>query len=85
MLRHSQKKDQAVKITLPDGTHGFVSTDRRCHVSYDFPAHVKIELQPSLAEQQRSEQNCLIDKEVLATKGRIAECYPVEGIIRVKS
>ena len=31
------------------------------------------------------EQNCLIDKEVLATKGKIAECYPVEGIIRVKS
>lgn len=47
MLRHSQQKDQAVKITLPDGTHGFVSTDRRCHVSYDFPAHVKIELQPT--------------------------------------
>ena len=56
MLRHSQQKDQAVKITLPDGTHGFVSTDRRYHVSYDFPAHVKIELQPSPAEQQRSEQ-----------------------------
>lgn len=47
MLRHSQQKDQAVKITLPDGSYGFVSTDRRCHVSYDFPAHVKIELQPT--------------------------------------
>ncbi|EEG86189.1 hypothetical protein PROPEN_02022 [Proteus penneri ATCC 35198] len=32
-----------------------------------------------------NEQNCLIDKELLATKGKIAECYPVEGIIRVKS
>lgn len=31
------------------------------------------------------EQICLIDKELLATKGKIAECYPVEGIIRVKS
>ncbi|HEK0647731.1 TPA: hypothetical protein SMP57_000144 [Proteus mirabilis] len=56
MLRHSQQKDQSVKITLPDGTHGFVSTDRRCHVSYDFPAHIKIELQLTPAEQQRSEQ-----------------------------
>ncbi len=46
-------KDQAVKITLPDGSYGFVSTDRRCHVSYDFPAHVKIELQPTPAEQQK--------------------------------
>lgn len=56
MLIHSQQKDQSVKITLPDGTHGFVSTDRRCHVSYDFPAHIKIELQLTPAEQQRSEQ-----------------------------
>ncbi len=31
------------------------------------------------------EKNCLIDKEVLATKEKIAECYPVEGIIRVKN
>ena len=56
MLRHAKQLAQAVKITLPDGSYGFVSTDRRCHVSYDFPAHVKIELQPTPAEQQRSEQ-----------------------------
>ncbi len=31
------------------------------------------------------DENCLIDKEVLATKGKITEYYPVEGIIRVKN
>ncbi|BBV03760.1 hypothetical protein ACLI07_09870 [Providencia huaxiensis] len=56
MLRHEHQKDQEVKITLPDGSHGFVSTDRRCKVSYDFPAHIRIEIQPTQAELQRSKQ-----------------------------
>lgn len=41
---------------IPDGSHGFVSTDRRCKVSYDFPAHIRIEIQPTQAELQRSKQ-----------------------------
>lgn len=56
MLRHQHQKDQEVKITLPDGSCGFVSTDRRCKVSYDFPAHIKIEIQPTTMQQQRSKQ-----------------------------
>ncbi|MEJ6576162.1 MAG: hypothetical protein QNL35_06945 [Emcibacteraceae bacterium] len=60
MLRHEHQKDQKVKITLPDGSYGFISTDRRCKVSYDFPAHVKIEIQPTVTAQQRGIGN-LID------------------------
>ncbi|WP_265494942.1 hypothetical protein [Providencia heimbachae] len=56
MLRHQHQKDQEVKITLPDGTYGFISTDRRCNVSYDFPAYIKIEIQPTAVQQQRSKQ-----------------------------
>ncbi|MGO2306055.1 MAG: hypothetical protein ACTH5W_15310 [Providencia sp.] len=57
MLKHQHQKDQEVKITLPDGSYGFISTDRRCNVSYDFPAHIKIEIQPTATVQQRGEQS----------------------------
>ncbi len=56
MLRHEHQKDQEVKITLPDGSYGFISTDRRCKVSYDLPANIKIEIQPTQTELQRSKQ-----------------------------
>ncbi len=41
---------------IPDGSYGFISTDRRCNVSYDFPAYIKIEIQPTVVQQQRSKQ-----------------------------
>lgn len=56
MLRHVHLKDQEVKIILPDGSYGFISTDRRCKVSYDLPANIKIEIQPTTVQQQRSKQ-----------------------------
>lgn len=56
MLRHQHQKDQEVKITLPDGSYGFISTDRRCKVSYDFPAYIKIEIQATTVQQQRSKR-----------------------------
>ncbi|MDB9568320.1 hypothetical protein OW293_017170 [Providencia rettgeri] len=31
------------------------------------------------------EQNCLADRELLASKGQVAECYPVEEIIRASN
>lgn len=31
------------------------------------------------------ELNCLIDKELLTDKGQVAECYPVEAIIRANN
>ncbi|HHR6573372.1 TPA: hypothetical protein ACS8DH_000810 [Providencia alcalifaciens] len=52
MLRHVHQKDQKVKIILPDGSYGFISTDRRCKVSYDLPANIKIEIQPPVSKQQ---------------------------------
>ncbi|HGJ5898758.1 hypothetical protein [Arsenophonus apicola] len=56
MLRHQHYKDQPVKITLPDGTAGFISTDRRCNICYDFPAHIKIEPTPIIAAHSRIKQ-----------------------------
>lgn len=56
MLRHEHQKDQEVKITLPDGSYGFISTDRRCKVAYDLPSNIKIEIQPTQSELQRSKQ-----------------------------
>jgi hypothetical protein len=42
MLKHQHKRYEPVMITLPDGTHGQILTDRHCAVIYDFPPEVKI-------------------------------------------
>ena len=43
MLKHQHYKDRPVKLTFPDGSHGYIHTDRRCDVYYDLPPQVKIE------------------------------------------
>lgn len=48
MLAHQHNKDMPVKLTFPDGSHGYISTDRRCNVYYDLPPQIKIEARNEL-------------------------------------
>ncbi|MDE9429057.1 hypothetical protein [Xenorhabdus bovienii] len=56
MLKHQHRRNQAVRLTLPDGTNGLIVTDRRCTISYDFPVEIKIE---PVGHNQKTETDSL--------------------------
>ncbi|EMB3081708.1 hypothetical protein [Providencia huashanensis] len=44
MLRHFHSNQRpTVKLTMPDGSVGFITTSDRCYVVYDLPQNIKIE------------------------------------------
>nr|WP_282551758.1 hypothetical protein [Providencia sp. JUb39] len=44
MLKHFHSNQQpTVKLTMPDGSVGFITTSVRCYIVYDFPKDIKIE------------------------------------------
>lgn len=52
MLKHQHSKDQPVKLTFPDGSCGYIRTDRRCDVYYDLPPQVKVETDLPVLKQE---------------------------------
>ncbi|MGB5115767.1 MAG: hypothetical protein WBO26_02195 [Providencia rettgeri] len=44
MLRHFHSNQRpTIKLTMPDGSVGFITTSDRCYVVYDLPKNIKIE------------------------------------------
>lgn len=56
MLRHFHSNQRpTVKLTMPDGSVGFITTNDRCYIVYDLPKNIKIEpLKSPQKEEKKS-------------------------------